>query len=96
MNTNECFTYQKQEPEPTFQEAITHPAFSHTRFYPRWYHTQLDSIQVYFRCSDSPSGVLAVFCCDITPEIKAVMITHKIEPNRSPSRGEIACGNIRI
>jgi hypothetical protein len=98
MNSNELFEFRKTPHTPT--ELLEHPSFGHLRLQPAWYPDkgQLDSITVYFRCSDSPSGVLAAGGFDLTPENKQMLAERKMRANDGPSRGSIAiargCGTV--
>lgn len=87
MNSKEIFEYTRVRPVATAAELLNHPSFSHTRF------NQWGSFWVYFRCSDSPSGVLGAGGFENTPENRALMEAKKIRANLGPSRGDIAAAN---
>jgi hypothetical protein len=87
MNSNEIFEYIKTP--HTGEELLAHPSFSHTRV-SRW--SQNDLI-VYFRCSDSPSGVLSAGGFIRTRETDKIMRERNLRANLGPSRGDIACAH---
>lgn len=92
MTSNEIFAYSKNLAK-TAKEMLEHPSFSHTRL-SRWTDCGDKSVWVYFRCSDSPSGVLMAGSFKLTPETEALMRGKNIRANLGPSRGDIAARNL--
>jgi hypothetical protein len=99
MTSKEIFEY-KKDANPTFEDALNHPDFSHTRFDEPWdcfvgtdSPHRFGSLLVYFRCSDSPSGVLMAAGFHATPENKLTLSNRHLRANLGPSRGEIATRN---
>lgn len=94
MNSNEIFEYNKAAHTPT--ELLDHPSYSHSRYHAPWASNpgSLGNTTVYFRCSDSPSGVLAAGGFSMTPENTALLSARKIRANLGPSRGDIAAANL--
>ena len=88
MNSNEIFEFTKTP--HSAEELLGHPSFSHTRL-SRF--SSDNSIWVYFRCTDSPSGVLSAGGFTRTPETDALMAARKLRANLGPSRGDIAAAN---
>ncbi len=91
MNSNQIFEFSKTPHAAA--ELLDHPSFSHTRL-SRWWDSGDKSIWVYFRCTDSPSGVLSAGSFPSNPENDALMRGKKIRANNGPSRGDIACRNL--
>jgi hypothetical protein len=90
MTTTEIFDFDKNYPLATLEDCLNHPSFSHTRV-KNWCGTE--TITIYFRCEDSPSGVLRATGFYLTPENKAVLASRNVRANLGPSRGEIASQN---
>jgi hypothetical protein len=90
MNSNDIFEYQKKQ--TTVEELLTHPSFSHTRV-SNFCNFSGKTMWVYFKCSDSPSGVLMAGSFNRTPETDALMAARKLRANLGPSRGDIAAAN---
>ena len=97
MNSNEIFAYSKAP--HSAKELLDNPSFSHTRL-SRWWDSGDKSVWVYFRCTDSPSGVLCAGSFKSNPENDALLRGRNIRANTGPSRGDIAarnlCGTVRF
>lgn len=89
MNSKEIFEFVKVN--HTANELINHLSFSHARV-SRWSND--NSIWVYFKCSDSPSGVLQAGSFARTSITDALMASRNLRANLGPSRGDIACRNL--
>lgn len=92
MNSNEIFKFSAAGHSPA--ELLDHPCYSHTRIMDRWTNYDPPGVTVYFRCSDSPSGVLAAGGFRLNPENEALLRARKIRANTGPSRGDIAARNL--
>jgi hypothetical protein len=78
----------------SLREALEHKAFSHARI-KSWCRSE--SILVYFKVEDSPSGVYLAGGFPHNQENQAILRMKEIQPNYGPSRGDIAAGmNIRF
>jgi hypothetical protein len=92
MNSKEIFVYSAAGHSPA--ELLDHPSYSHSRVMERWTDYDPAQMTVYFRCTDSPSGVLAAGGFRLTPENEALLRARKIRANTGPSRGDIAARNL--
>ena len=90
MTSSEIFQYGKEQHTPA--EMLSNPSFSHTRV-STWCCPNRDVLWVYFRCSDSPSGVLQAGSFKLNEETRALMAARNVKANLGPSRGEIAAAN---
>ena len=91
MTSKDIFAYSANLTK-TAKDMLEHPCYSHTRL-SRWTDCGDNSIWVYFRCSDSPSGVLMAGSFKLTPETEALLRGKNIRANLGPSRGDIAAAN---
>jgi len=89
MTSKEIFEYAKDLTK-TLGEVLDHPSFSHTSIR-NW--CGVESLCVYFRCSDSPSGVLLAGGFAMNDEHKAILHERNERVNLGPSRGDIAARN---
>lgn len=90
MTSKQLFEYGKTSHTAT--ELLEHTDYSHSRLNDRW-NNQTPSVLIYFRCSDSPSGVLLAGSFKLNPENEALLRGKGIRANTGPSRGEIASAN---
>ena len=91
MTTNQIWEFGKTPHSAA--DLLDHPCFSHTRV-SDFCCPNRDTIWVYFRCSDSPSGVLLAGSFKLNPENEAALRARKIRANTGPSRGDIAARNL--
>ena len=98
MTTTEIIQYLNEN--HTIEEMLSNPNYSHTRYHQPWdcfigtdSPYRYGTITVYFRCSDSPSGVFSAGGFILTPENKSLLSQLNVSPNMGPSRGSIASSN---